>query len=111
MVRLTKGGLIGTLKVTEHEHYTAAGCNRSQCLAVLDDSGNWLSSTWFKTTSEKMALQHFLDNGWQVIYSKMEAYKTGNYKFKCPGVTTARWNDQDWINYIDAYNGWTVPTE
>lgn len=40
--------------------------------------------------------------------TKMEAYKAGHYKFKVPGVTTARWNDQDWINYIDAYKGWTV---
>lgn len=43
--------------------------------------------------------------------TKMEAYKAGLYKFKCPGVTPRLWTDQDWINYIDAYNGWTVEVE
>lgn len=41
-------------------------------------------------------------------YTKMEAYKGGHYKFNCPPVSTNFWNDNDWINYIDAYNGWTV---
>lgn len=40
--------------------------------------------------------------------TKLEAYKAGNYKFKCPPVTTRLWSDNDWINYIDACQGWTV---
>lgn len=40
--------------------------------------------------------------------TKLEAYKAGKYKFKCPSVTPRLWNDQDWINWIDACNGWTV---
>jgi len=42
---------------------------------------------------------------------KIDAMKAGLYRFKTPGVTPARWNDQDWINYIDAYKGWTVPVQ
>lgn len=41
-------------------------------------------------------------------YTKLEAYKAGKYQFKCPSVTPRLWNDQDWINWIDASNGWTV---
>lgn len=40
--------------------------------------------------------------------TKLEAYKVGLYKFKCPSVTTHLWTDQDWINWIDSFNGWTV---
>ena len=47
----------------------------------------------------------------KLAYTKMQAYSAGLYKFKCPPVCTTRWQDQDWINYIDAYGGWTVEVQ
>ena len=39
---------------------------------------------------------------------KIAAYEAGLYRFKVPPVCTARWERDDWIAYIDAYNGWSV---
>lgn len=43
-----------------------------------------------------------------IPYTKEQAYAANLYRFSVPGVTTARWNDQDWINYISICKGWTV---
>ncbi|WNA15669.1 hypothetical protein XaC1_26 [Xanthomonas phage XaC1] len=66
MVRLKKGSLVGTLKITPREHYTMNGCDWRDCLALVDDSGNWLNSTWFRPNAHKKALSYFLENGWSV---------------------------------------------
>lgn len=37
---------------------------------------------------------------------KLDQYKNGQYRFKAPPVCTARWDDDAWIKWIDACNGW-----
>lgn len=37
-------------------------------------------------------------------------YRAGRYKFKAPPVPTQLWDENDWINYITACNGW-LPEE
>ena len=43
-----------------------------------------------------------------VPYTKEQAYAANLYRLSVPSVTTARWEDKDWINYISICNGWTV---
>lgn len=111
MVKLAKGNLVGTLKVTQYEHVTSKGGQWRNCLALIDGSGNWISTVRFRPNAHKKALDYFIQDGWKVAIPKMEAYKAGLYKFKVPGICPNLWNDQDWINYISAYNGWTVPVQ
>jgi len=37
---------------------------------------------------------------------KRALYRAGKYRFRAPPVCTALWDEQAWINYIDAGNGW-----
>ena len=37
---------------------------------------------------------------------KRAMYRAGRYEFRPPSVSTAQWTEDDWILYIDAYNGW-----
>lgn len=37
---------------------------------------------------------------------KLEKYKQGRYLFKCPPVCTHLWDENDWLNYVDACNAW-----
>lgn len=38
--------------------------------------------------------------------TKQALYKAGAYSFPAPPVQTTNWNDQDWIDYIDAHGKW-----
>lgn len=40
--------------------------------------------------------------------AKKEAYRQGLYRFKAPGVCSIFWSENDWIAFVDSYNGWTV---
>lgn len=42
---------------------------------------------------------------------KSQAYKDGEYKVPTPPVPTTGWDEEAWIKYIDACDGWTVPTK
>lgn len=67
---------------------------------------NWL----YETNGWKLIDGHWTDvngNGFTPeSLAKVEAYQTGRYGFPVPPVSTAHWNDSDWIRYIDMNNGW-----
>lgn len=47
------------------------------------------------------------------VYAKMESlkvrlYKTENFTFNPPPVSTSNWPVRGWINYIDAYGLWII---
>ena len=40
---------------------------------------------------------------------KHEAFKKHLFQLKPPPVPTSKWSVEDWIEYIDSCDGWTVP--
>ena len=39
---------------------------------------------------------------------KLELYENNKYRFPPPPVCTARWNDGDWIKFIDSRGEWIL---
>jgi hypothetical protein len=37
---------------------------------------------------------------------KQKKYRAGKYAFPPPPVSHARWREEDWIRYIDAWGKW-----
>ena len=37
---------------------------------------------------------------------KLGKYRRGEYMFPPPPITHAYWNDERWVDYIDAYGEW-----
>lgn len=37
---------------------------------------------------------------------KRALYRVGRYHFPVPPVTTGRWNEDNWIDYIDQHGAW-----
>ena len=43
--------------------------------------------------------------------TKRALYESGSYRFKAPPVPAAMWTTENWIMFIDAYNGWIENSE
>lgn len=43
---------------------------------------------------------------WARKEARRIAFMDGKYKFKAPAVCHAHWTVDDWMRYVDSYDGW-----